>query len=208
MRLSLKIGGYFFAKNAKTTTRMPSQFNSRMSINLHFQLASPEGILQVHPFSFKCDPQSIEMTHSWLLLVLHMCFIQSLTNEWCRKLLLRLLDVRPHFREGFRIASANTAAASANASSKNLLPRASAAPFLSYFLQYRFREQSASFREACGNRKYVDFEFRYEWMIYVEVAGLCHTHSFLDHLPQMVRSHFRRRRRGEEEAGESDSAES
>ena len=55
------------------------------------------------------------------------------TSEWCRKLLLKLLDVRPHFREGFRIASANTAAASANASSKNLLPRASAAPFLSYF---------------------------------------------------------------------------
>ena len=84
------------------------------------------------------------------------------TYEWCRKLLLRLLDVRTHFREGFRTASANTAAASANASSKNLLPRASAAPFLSYFLQYRFREQSASFREACANRKYVDFEFRYE----------------------------------------------
>ena len=106
-----------------------------------------------------------------------------MNHTWCRKLLLRLLDVRPHFREGFRIASANRAAASANASSKNLLPRASAAPFLSYFLEYRFREQSASFREACGNRKYVDFEFRYEWMMYVEVAGLCHTHSSLDHLP-------------------------
>ena len=52
------------------------------------------------------------------------------TSEWCRKLLLTLLDVKPHLREAFRIASANTAAASANASSKNLLPRASAKPFV------------------------------------------------------------------------------
>ena len=95
--------------------------------------------------------------------------------EWCQKLLLRLLDVRPHFREAFRIASANTAAASANPSSKNLLPRASAVPFLDNFLQYRFREHSASFREACRNRIcwfWNYFEVRYEWMIEILNAGI------------------------------------
>ena len=41
-------------------------------------------------------------------------------SEWCQELFLTLLDVRPHFREAFRKASANTAAASANPSSKNI----------------------------------------------------------------------------------------
>ena len=72
------------------------------------------------------------------------------TIELCRLFLLKWLVANLKFREGFRRASAITAAASANASSKQLLPRASAVPFFWYFFQYRFREHSASFREACG----------------------------------------------------------
>ena len=133
--------------------------------------------------------------------------------EWYRKVLLRLLDVRSHFREGFRIVSANTAAASANASSKNLFPRASAAPFLSYFFAISFprtERELPSKHVGIENMLILNsFEFRYEWMIYVEVAGLCHTHSFLDRLPHGQNSFSEDDAKGEEaEAGESDSAES
>ena len=72
--------------------------------------------------------------------------------ELCRLFLLKRLVANLKFREGFRRASAITAAASANACSNKLLPRASAATFFEYFLQYWFREHSASFREACGSR--------------------------------------------------------
>ena len=46
-------------------------------------------------------------------------------------------------------------------------------------------------------------------MIYVEVAGLCHTHSFLDHLLHgQISFSEDDAEEEEEEAGESDSAES
>ena len=127
----------------------------------------------------------IETVHSWHIRIEQQ--VNGVENSF-----FRLLDVRPHFREAFRIVSANAAAVSANVSCKNLFPRVSAAPFLSYFLHYRFRERSAGFREACGNRKYVDVESRYEWLIYVEVAGLCHAHFLFESLAtcHMVRPRF------------------
>ena len=76
----------------------------------------------------------------------------SRPSELCRLFLLKRLVANLKFREGFRRASAIRAAASANACSNKLLPRASAVPCFEYFLQYCFREHSASFREACGNR--------------------------------------------------------
>ena len=88
----------------------------------------------------------------WLFLyawVYHWYMLRS-RYELCRLFLLKWLVANLKFREGFRRASAITAAASANASSKQLLPRASAVPFFWYFFQYGFREHSASFREACG----------------------------------------------------------
>ena len=53
--------------------------------------------------------------------------------DLCRLFLLKLLVANLRFSEGFRRASAITAAASANASSKKLLPRASAVQFFDLF---------------------------------------------------------------------------
>ena len=60
-------------------------------------------------------------------------------QKW-QKFLVELLDAKPYLHKAFRIASASTTAASANASSKEFLPKASAVTFFAKSLPRQQRQ--------------------------------------------------------------------